>query len=204
MKVVSLVRRFFVVLTSVVLSVVFMASAAWGGGVEGASLLKNLLGEQTSVDFLEGEFQQNKYIADLDATLDSSGTFSFVADEGLRWNIRKPVPTNLRITSNEIVEEQDGEEVMRMDVDDQPMTRAISEVFFAIFGGDWDALAERFTIRPVQEESPWHFELAPKDELLGSYLSSIELQGSEYLEVLILNENNGDRTRIQLNNVKAH
>lgn len=201
MKSASRVRQ----LVAVFASMLFLAFAAWGTApeAEDTSILKNLLGEQVSVDFLEGEFEQSKYIADLDTTLDSSGTFSFVTDEGLRWNIREPVPTNLRITPTEIVEEQEGEEVMRMDVDEQPMTRAISEVFFAIFGGDWEALAERFTIRPLQEESPWRLELEPKGELLKSYLSSIELQGSEYLEVLILSENNGDRTRIQLNNVEA-
>lgn len=201
MKLVSWVRQLF----AAFVPMLFIASAAWAAApeAEDASILENLLGEQVNVDFLEGEFEQSKYIADLDTTLDSSGTFSFATNEGLRWNIREPVPTNLRITPTEIVEEQEGEEVMRMDVDEQPMTRAISEVFFAIFGGDWEALAERFTIRPLQEEPPWRFELEPKGELLKSYLSSIELQGSEYLEVLILSENNGDRTRIQLNNVEA-
>jgi hypothetical protein len=201
MKLRSLAGRFVVILASVI----FMASAVWASepDAEDASVLENLLGDQAGVAFLEGKFEQGKYIADLDTTLDSSGHFSFVTDEGLRWNIRKPVSTNLRITPNEIVEEQDGEEVMRMDVDEQPMTRAISEVFFAIFGGDWDALEDRFSIRSVQEVSPWRIELEPKDELLKSYLSTIELQGSEYLEVLILSESNGDRTRIQLNDVKA-
>lgn len=185
--------------------VVGLASPAWGAetATSEASLLQSLLGEQAGVEFLEGDFEQSKYIADLETSLESSGDFSFVTDEGLRWNIVRPVPTQLRITANEIVEEQNGEEVMRMDVDDQPMTRAISEVFFAIFGGDWDKLAERFTVRPIQEESPWRFELEPKDEMLRSYLSSIELQGEDYLEVLILSETNGDRTRIQLNDVKA-
>lgn len=200
MNLLSRIRRCFLVMLA---AVVFIAPVAVQGRaeVEDPSVLKNLLGEPAGIDFLEGEFQQQKYIADLDTTLDSSGTFSFTTGEGLRWNIRKPVPTSLRITPTEIVEEQDGEEVMRMAVDEQPMTRAISEVFFAIFGGNWEALAERFTIRPLQEESPWHFELTPKGDLLKSYLSAIELQGSEYLEVLILRENNGDRTRIQLNNV---
>ena len=201
MTLLSLVGRFAVVLVFMV----FMVSAVWASepDTENASALENLLGDQASVAFLEGKFEQSKYIADLDTTLDSSGHFSFVTDEGLRWNILKPVPTNLRITPNKIVEQQDGEEVMRVNVDEQPMTRAISEVFFAIFGGDWDALEERFIIRSVQEESPWRIELEPKDELLKSYLSTIELQGSEYLEVLILSESNGDRTRIQLNDVKA-
>ena len=168
-----------------------------------ASGLKNLLGEQAAVEALEGKFEQSKYIADLDTTLDSSGDFTFGVDEGLHWTIRKPVLTQLRITPNEILELQDGEVVMRMDVDEQPMTRAISEVFFAIFGGDWQKLSERFTIRPIQEASPWRFELKPKGDILQSYLSSIELQGEDYLEVLILSESNGDETRIQLNDVKA-
>jgi len=201
MKLRSLVGQFVVILASVI----FMVSAVWASepDAEDASALENRLGDQASIAFLEGKFEQRKYIADLDTTLDSSGHFSFVPDEGLRWSIRKPVSTNLRITPNEIVERQDGEEVMRMNVDEQPMTRAISEVFFAIFGGDWDALEKRFTIRSMQEASPWRLELEPKDELLKSYLNTIELQGSEYLEVLILSESNGDRTRIQLNNVKT-
>ena len=201
MKLRSLVGQFVVILASVI----FIVSAVWASepDTEDASVLKNLFGDQASVAFLEGKFEQSKYIADLDTTLDSSGLFSFVPDKGLRWSILKPVSTNLRITPNEIVERQDGEEVMRMNVDEQPMTRAISDVFFAIFGGDWDALEKRFTIRSMQETSPWRLELEPKDELLKSYLNTIELQGSEYLEVLILSESNGDRTRIQLNDVKT-
>ncbi|MGO1692867.1 MAG: outer membrane lipoprotein carrier protein LolA [Marinobacter sp.] len=197
----SLIGRFAVVLVSMVV----MVSVVWAAkpNIETASAMENLLGEQASAASLEGKFEQSKYIADLDTSLDSSGHFSFVVDEGLSWNIRKPVATNLRITPNEIVEEQDGEVVMRMGVDEQPMTRAISEVFFAIFGGDWQALEERFTIHSVQEDARWIVELEPKDELLKSYLNAIKLQGSDYLEVLILSESNGDRTRIDLNDIKA-
>ncbi|KXS53602.1 MAG: hypothetical protein AWU57_2005, partial [Marinobacter sp. T13-3] len=136
-----------------------LVAPAWAAETReaGTSALQSLLGEQAKVESLAGQFDQSKYIADLDTTLDSSGDFAFDADEGLRWNIQKPVPTQLRITADEIVEEQDGEVVMRMDVDDQPMTRAISEVFFAIFGGNWDKLSERFTIRTLQDGSPWRF-----------------------------------------------
>ena len=183
-----------------------LVAPAWAAETReaGTSALQSLLGEQAKVESLAGQFDQSKYIADLDTTLDSSGDFTFDADEGLRWNIQKPVPTQLRITADEIVEEQDGEVVMRMDVDDQPMTRAISEVFFAIFGGNWDKLSERFTIRTLQDGSPWRFELTPKGDMLQSHLSSIELQGEAYLNALILRETNGDQTHIQLHDVKAH
>ena len=183
-----------------------LVAPAWAAETReaGTSALQSLLGEQAKVESLAGQFDQSKYIADLDTTLDSSGDFAFDADEGLRWNIQKPVPTQLRITADEIVEEQDGEMVMRMDVDDQPMTRAISEVFFAIFGGNWDKLSERFTIRTLQDGSPWRFELTPKGDMLQSHLSSIELQGEAYLNALILRETNGDQTHIQLHDVKAH
>jgi len=183
-----------------------LVAPAWAAETReaGTSVLQSLLGEQAKVESLAGQFDQSKYIADLDTTLDSSGDFAFDADEGLRWNIQKPVPTQLRITADEIVEEQDGEVVMRMDVDDQPMTRAISEVFFAIFGGNWDKLSERFTIRTLEDGSPWRYELTPKGDMLQSHLSSIELQGEAYLNALILRETNGDQTHIQLHDVKAH
>lgn len=197
----SLPGRFAVVLVSMLV----MASAVWAAkpDTNAASAVKHLLAEQANADFIEGRFEQSKYIADLDTALDSSGHFSFVVDKGLRWNIRKPVATNLRITPNEIVQEQDGEVVMRIGVGDQPMTRAISEVFFAIFGGNWQALEERFTIRSAREEAGWIIELEPKNELLKSYLSAIKLQGADYLQVLTLSESNGDRTRIDLHDIKA-
>lgn len=180
---------------------------AWGAqdprqGVSAESL-EALLGNQSRLEHLEGRFQQSKYIADLETTLDSSGRFQFDAERGLQWQIVEPVPTRLRITPTEIIEEQDGEEVMRMDVDEQPMTRAISEVFFAIFGGDWDKLTERFRVESVATDGGWHFRLAPRDELLASYLETVELQGTDYLETLTLSESNGDRTRIQLSDVST-
>ncbi|GHD48064.1 Outer membrane lipoprotein carrier protein LolA [Marinobacter persicus] len=183
--------------------VVAMPVAASEGDVASISDLENLLGDQTDVQSLEGSFEQGKYIADLDTTLDSSGRFEFDADTGLVWNIQKPVATLLKISGEEIVEEQDGEVVMRMDVDDQPMTQAISEVFFAIFGGDWQALSERFSIHTLQKEAPWRFELKPKGDMLKSHLKRVELQGKDYLNQLVLEETNGDRTEIRLHDVKA-
>ena len=195
----------FAALVALLVSMVLMVPVATASEPQENPLadLQNLLGEQTSVQSLAGRFEQGKYIADLDTTLDSSGRFEFDADTGLVWDIRKPVPTLLKIRADEIVEEQDGEVVMRMDVDDQPMTRAISEVFFAIFGGDWQALSERFSVRTLQESSPWRFELTPRDELLASRLRVVELRGEDHLNTLVLEETNGDRTEIRLNDVKA-
>lgn len=194
-------RAFFLIVALGIAGV----APAWGAQSAGqgtsADSLEALLGDQGQVDHLEGRFEQSKYIADLETTLDSSGRFRFDAEQGLQWQILEPVPTQLRITPTEIIEEQDGEEVMRMDVDEQPMTRAISEVFFAIFGGDWDKLTERFRVESLAADSGWHFRLDPRGELLKSYLDTIELQGTDYLETLILSESNGDRTRIQLSNV---
>ena len=183
--------------------VVAMPVGASEGDATSVSDLENLLGDQTDVQSLEGSFEQGKYIADLDTTLDSGGRFEFDADTGLVWNIQKPVATLLKISAEEIVEEQDGEVVMRMDVDDQPMTQAISEVFFAIFGGDWQALSERFSIHTLQKEAPWRFELKPKGDMLKSHLKRVELQGEDYLNQLVLEETNGDRTEIRLHDVKA-
>lgn len=151
---------------------------------------------------LEGRFRQEKTLEDLDATLESSGIFSFSVEEGLHWQVREPVATELRITREEIVEIQDGEEVMRMATEDQPMTRVISEIFFSMFTGDRDALENYFELTESGSADQWTLQLNPVDDSVASVMSSIELQGGEMVEEMILRETNGDKTRIRLNHVR--
>lgn len=151
---------------------------------------------------LVGRFRQQKTLEDLGATLESSGIFSFSAETGLHWHVREPVATELRITREEIVEIQDGEEVMRMATEDQPMTRVISEIFFSIFTGDRDALENYFELSEQGSANRWTLQLSPVDDAVASVMGSIELHGAGTVEEMILRETNGDKTRILLEDVR--
>ncbi|WP_152207138.1 outer membrane lipoprotein carrier protein LolA [Marinobacter changyiensis] len=151
---------------------------------------------------LEGYFRQQKTLEDLGATLESGGVFSFSVEQGLHWQVREPVATELRITREEIVEIQDGEEVMRMATEDQPMTRVISEIFFSMFTGDRVALETYFELTESGSADRWTLQLSPVDDTVASVMASIELQGAETVEEMILQETNGDKTRILLEDVR--
>lgn len=151
---------------------------------------------------LEGRFRQQKTLEDIGATLESRGVFSFSVEKGLHWLVREPVATELRITREEIVEIQDGEEVMRMATKDQPMTRVISEIFFSMFTGDRDVLENYFELSEYGSANRWTLQLSPMDDTVASVMESIELQGAETVQEMTLRETNGDITRILLEDVR--
>lgn len=151
---------------------------------------------------LEGRFRQQKTLEDLGATLESSGIFSFSIETGLHWDVREPVATELRITREEIVEIQDGEEVMRMATEVQPMTHVISEIFFSIFTGDRHALENYFELSEHGSANRWTLQLSPVDDTVASVMESIKLQGAGAVEEMILRETNGDKTRILLEDLR--
>ncbi|WP_328188642.1 outer membrane lipoprotein carrier protein LolA [Marinobacter sp. OP 3.4] len=151
---------------------------------------------------LEGRFVQEKTLEDLDATIESKGSFTFSVDQGLRWRVSEPVASELRITREQIVEIQNGEEVMRMATEDQPMTRVITEIFFSMFTGNRDALEQYFELVGSRTADRWTLHLDPVDDSVASVMASIELVGDQQVEEMILRETNGDTTRIRLEDVR--
>lgn len=151
---------------------------------------------------LEGQFVQEKTLEDLDATVESKGSFTFSVDQGLRWRVSEPVASELRITREEIVEIQDGEEVMRMATEEQPITRVITEIFFSMFTGDRNALEQYFELTGSQSAERWTLHLRPVDDSVASVMASIDLVGDQQVEEMVLHETNGDTTRIRLEDVR--
>jgi len=146
----------------------------------------------------EGAFRQQKYLAELDTSLESSGRFSFERDRRIRWQILEPIHNELLITPDGISSSQDGEELLRLDAAGNPGVAIVGEILFAVLSAQWPRLEQYFDLTGEIDGSQWHAVLRPRDAAIGQLFERIELRGAQLPREIVLFEKGGDRTTIRL------
>lgn len=147
-------------------------------------------------DHLEGRFLQKKYLRALDTHIDSAGHFSYDQGQQIIWTTETPIESTMTVTPEGMVSSEGGEDILKLDAQEQPAVRIMNEIFFAVLTANWDRLDEYFTLTGSIEDKHWHAILTPKPQEMRKLITSVELSGSKLLEDVVLHESNGDRTRI--------
>lgn len=145
----------------------------------------------------QGSFEQTKTLKDLNLQLASTGSFSY-ADKKLIWQVKQPITTELTITTDAIVQSQNGKETFRVDAKDQPMINSVTNVFLAMFSGQWQQLEPYFEKSISGSQEQWQITLTPRNNNIERFAKMIYLRGGEQLSNLTLEEANGDETTIVL------
>lgn len=143
-----------------------------------------------------GRFDQQKQLVGLKKPIASNGRFCTVADKGVLWRSVQPFPNTLRLTRDEIVQFREDRVTMRLDAKQEPAVRIINGVLFAVLAGDLDQLEALFEIDGSIHNNSWSVVMKAQEPAVAKVISSIALQGDAYVKSVILNEANGDRTRI--------
>ena len=163
-----------------------------------APLSYEVLAQQTlSPDKLEGEFSQVKYLAVLQAGISSSGHFSYQRDQEILWITDEPVINELIITPGALVSRQDNQEVMRLDMQENPAGAILGDILFAVLTADWSSLEDYFQLSGALFEDDWKAELIPIDILVKQSIVRVELTGDTLVKHIVLHEANGDKTTIE-------
>ncbi len=147
---------------------------------------------------LAGSFRQEKYLAVVEASLESSGHFSFRRDESIHWEILQPIQNELVITPSGLSSRQGDDELLRLDASSNPGAAILGEIMFAVLSADWDRLAQYFDLSGAIEGQQWRVSLQPLDAEIAQLFDRVELQGDQLLRVIVLHENGGDKTTIHL------
>ena len=145
-----------------------------------------------------GSFEQEKYLAAVDASLRSSGVFDFERGKSIRWEILEPIASELLLTPDGISGRSGDQTLLELDAGANPAVAALGEVFFAVLTSDWDSLATRVELSGSIDGGSWHAVLVPKDDVAASVFTRLELFGKELLQKIVLHESGGDRTTIRL------
>jgi len=153
---------------------------------------------------IRGQFEQKKYIEALERPLLSKGEFLVARNRGVIWRTQTPFPQTLKLTRRDIVQEQNGQERFRLSAEREPAVRAINQVLFALFSGDFNALEKSFTLSGKLDKERWQVALQPASASLAQLFKEIRLEGVSYVQGVTMLEANGDRTEIRFSRVQTN
>lgn len=154
-----------------------------------------------SPESLTADFNQQKYLSSLDATLSSSGVFHYQRGKSIRWQTLQPIQNELLMTPDAIVNRQGDQELVRLDTASNPAVAVFSDILFAVLTADWSQLASYFKLSGEGQGGQWHAQLVPIDKVVLQVVSRVELKGDKFLREVILHEASGDQTTIRFKNL---
>ncbi len=164
-----------------------------------APALVQLTARLDQAGVIHADFVQTKTLQALKRPLRTSGQLVFARGQGVLWRIEKPYQASYALSADSVTEiGPDGARRVRA-ARDVPALAQVGRVFQAIFQGDTQDLAEHFTVTVSGDTGHWRVNLAPKPEL-ARFLKSIVAHGGHFLDLIEVDEAQGDRTRIEFRN----
>jgi len=143
-----------------------------------------------------GRFDQTKRLVGLKNPLRSSGRFCVLADKGVLWRSLQPFATTLRLTRDEIVQWHGERLALRLNAKQEPAVRLINSLLFSVLAGDLGSLEKQFAVNGAVVDGAWSVKLKARDTEVGKVIAAIALEGGAYVKNIVIDEANGDRTRI--------
>jgi hypothetical protein len=143
-----------------------------------------------------GHFNQSKQLAGMKRALPSNGRFCVVTGKGVLWQTLQPFPNTLRLTRDEIVHVQGERVAMRLDAKQEPVVRMINDVLFSLLAGDLGRLETLFDGEGRVLDKQWSAALKARDPGLAKVIAGVSVEGSAFVNNIVIHEANGDRTSI--------
>lgn len=163
-----------------------------------ADELEHLMQAMSEVKHRIVRYREVKQMDLLEALLTSEGTLEYIAPDKLIRSVQKPAQVRYIIDSRQVSIEK-GDKLQTRDLDEVPMVRIFIESFRAVLAGDLPSLEQHYAIVFNGDRYKWEIVLRPKDKKLSSYVDRLQLSGTgDTIELYIIEDSNGDLTRMQL------
>lgn len=174
------------------LALLLAAQSTW------AFELAQLQRQLAAAPMVRGAFTQEKSLGALPQPLVSTGRFVLARDHGLLWQLRTPVDKSYRIDDRGVA--QRTAQGWQATHDAAGATRQ-NRLLLAMLGGDLKALAEDFELELRGDAQAWELVLTPRSRLLAQIFARIQLNGGATVEQVLLEEAQGDRTRLRFSEI---
>ena len=164
-------------LVALLLAATGICSAAAAGMVApwGIEQLMQDLGQVKSA---KGRFVERKYLAVLNAPLESSGTLVYTAPARLEKNTLLPKPDTLVLERDKLaIEYKDRNQRRTLVLQDYPVIWAFVESIRSTLAGDLPTL-NRFYLASLEgSEDKWRLSLKPADPKMQTFVKEIHIGG---------------------------
>lgn len=153
----------------------------------------------TEQPVVRAHFEQTRTIKDLPQPLRSQGEMLIARDSGLLWDQKAPFPMTLLLDDKRMVQVINGQPPQTITAENNPQMFQFNHLLRALFQADRKVLEENFRINFKDlGEDRWSLVLTPTTTPLDKIFASLDLSGATYVESIVLNDKQGDRTAIAL------
>ena len=164
-----------------------------------AMTLDTLQQRFTEQPVIRAHFDQTRTIKDLPQPLRSQGTMLIARDRGLLWDQTSPFPMQLLLDDKRMVQAINGQPPQTITAENNPQMFQFNHLLRALFQADRAVLEQNFRVDfKDQGAGRWTLSLTPTTTPLDKIFATIDLAGKDYLQRIVLNDKQGDRTDIVL------
>jgi hypothetical protein len=163
-------------------------AAAWG--------LEQLMQNMAQVKSARGHFTERKYMAMLNAPLDSSGTLVYTAPARLEKYTLLPKPETLVLEQDKLVIEfKDRNQRRTLALRDYPVIWAFVESIRSTLAGDLQTLNRFYRTSLTGSEERWRLSLVPAEPTMQSVVKEIHIGGGgNQVRTIEIVEGEGNRS----------
>lgn len=124
-------------------------------------------------------FVEKKYLAVLQAPLESSGELSFTAPDRLEKRTIKPKPEAVTLDGDQLLLERSNGRRLKVSLADRPEVSGFVESIRATLGGDRSALEKFYRVQLDGSAQQWRLSLVPLQPQMLKVISEIHIAGSQ-------------------------
>ncbi|HEY0268187.1 MAG TPA: outer membrane lipoprotein carrier protein LolA [Methyloradius sp.] len=166
-------------------------------------VLANISAQIAQHAVIRADFTQTKQMTALKRPLITHGKFVYSRDYGVLWQIEQPYHISYLLGEDKMIEISGDGVPKERNARDIPGLGQVSHIFRALLGAKLDTLKNTFDIAANGDASKWEIQLIPKQAQLKQFLTTLNLNGSQFVENIQIAEAGGDSTRIQFRNSKS-
>lgn len=155
------------------------------------AFLKSL--DSFSGSSLSGSYSQIKGVSGSTRTLTTTGRVLISPEDGIAWLAEKPYESKLIVAKDHLTQQVRKNNPTRLDVSGNEIYTSIATALECVFFGDFDTMQKVFNAELSKSGSSWVLLLKPREKSLSSFISRIEIDGSDCLESLCMYEATGDK-----------
>ena len=123
-----------------------------------------------------------------------SGRLSYLGPGRFDRVVERPYDETSSIRDGEVVVRRGDQPATRFSLKRAPALEGLLDTFGALLAGDGALLQRSFTSTLSGDESSWRFDLVPRSQAIGKWLSGIVIDGADDVpRCITLTEPDGDR-----------
>lgn len=142
-------------------------------------------------------FTQHRYLADLPNPILSKGELLLWNGKGVIWRTQEPFPSTILITKKGLFQVENEN---RNSMIQEGQEWVLLEMLSKLISGSFSEIKGFSTVSLPPLKGKWRIRLSPTNAHLQNVLSSLDIEGGEYVSHVTIHRPNGDKDDIFLQN----